>query len=101
MWEGEWSVEATWNLKFNDSKQIWLEEGALGLDASGLYARGELLGPRRDGWHFFTPGSRKRAIWSLDEAVSREAWTSTQQQCPTWLARCTLPPEGRHQEATW
>ena len=39
---GEWSVQTNWNTMFNDARQIWLEEGALTIDASGLYAHGEL-----------------------------------------------------------
>jgi len=69
MFEGEWSVGRTWNTMFDDARQIWLEEGALVIDASGLYAHGELRAPGGDGWHFSTPAGRELAIWSLDEAV--------------------------------
>jgi hypothetical protein len=66
---GEWSVQTNWNTMFNDARQIWLEEGALTIDASGLYAHGELRAPGGDGWHFSTPAARELAIGALDEAV--------------------------------
>ena len=66
---GQWSVQHTWNTMFDGARQMWLEEGALVIDASGLYAHGELRAPGGDGWHFSTPAARQLAIWSLDEAV--------------------------------
>ena len=60
---GEWSVQRTWNTMFDGARQIWLEEGALVIDASGLYARGELRAPG-GGWLAFQHprGSRARDL---------------------------------------